>query len=140
MGRPRLSAQPEHADRGAAQVLGDYQTAVAAGLAGSRRARTAIIAEIVDGLLEATRAYQTGGLTAQAAAEAAVGEFGDPRDLARMLVAERAGAAAHRVGLGLVLTGPLVGGLWLVAWMSHSGLGWLDQIGALLSRVLVERP
>ncbi len=134
MGRPGVSAQPEHADRGAAQVLGDYQAALAAGLAGSRRARAAILVEIADGLLEATQAYQTNGLTAQVAAEAAVAEFGDPGDLARLLVAEQAGAAAHRVGLGLVLTGPMVGGVWLVAWMSRSGLGWLEQIGALLSR------
>jgi hypothetical protein len=131
---PGVSAQPQHADQDAARVLGAYQAALAAGLAGSRRARTAILLEINDGLLEATKTHQGRGLAARAAAEAAVAEFGDPGELARLLVAEQAGTAAHRVGLGLVLTGPAVGGVWLAAWASRNGLGWLDQIGALLSR------
>jgi hypothetical protein len=131
---PGLSARSQPADQDAARVLGAYQAALAAGLAGSRRARTAILVEIADGLLEATQAHQDRGLTARAAAEAAVAEFGDPGELARLLVAEQAGAAAHRVGLGLVSTGPVVGGVWLAAWASRTGLGWLDQIGALLSQ------
>jgi hypothetical protein len=134
VGGPGVSVEPQHADQDAARVLGAYRTALAAGLAGSRRARTAILLEIVDGLLEATEAYQDRGFAARAAAEAAVAEFGDPGELARQLVAEQAGTAAHRVGLGLVLTGPVVGGVWLAAWASRSGLGWPDQIGALLSQ------
>jgi hypothetical protein len=129
-----VRAVPEHADRDAARVLGAYRAALAAGLAGSRRARAAVLAEIADGLIEATQAYQNDGLTAQAAAQAAVAEFGDPGELARLLVAEQAGVTAHRVGLALVLTGPLIGAVWLLAWTSRSGLGWLDEISALLSR------
>jgi hypothetical protein len=125
---------PQHSDRDAARILGAYQATLAAGLAGSRQARAGILAEIADGLLEATQAHQDNGLPAQAAAEAAVAEFGEPRGLARLLVAEQAGAAAHRVGLGLVLTGPLVGTAWLLAWTARSGLGWADQIGGLLSQ------
>ena len=134
MRRPRVSAVPPHPDHDAARILGDYRATLLAGLAGSKRGRAAIGAEIVDGLLEATQAHQARGLSGWAAAEAAVAEFGDPRALARLLVAEQAGTVAHRVGLGLVLSGPLVGAVWLTAWTSRSGLGWAEQLGALLSR------
>jgi hypothetical protein len=132
---PGLSGRlPGDWDRSAAAVVGDYLTRLAAGLAGSHRARAAILAELTDGLIEAVDAHVRGGMDCGSAARAAVAEFGDPRELARLMVTEQAGATAHRVGLGLVLTGPVVGGVWLVAWMSRSGLGLADQIGVVLSR------
>ena len=134
MAGPGVSAVPGDWGPTAAAVVGDYLTELAAGLAGSRRARAAILAELTDGLIQAVDGYVSGGMDPGPAARAAVAEFGDPGDLARLLVAEQAGGAAHRVGLGLVLTGPVVGGVWLLAWMSRGGLGWLDQVGELLSR------
>jgi hypothetical protein len=132
--RPGLNAVPAAWDPDPAAVLRDYLTRLAAGLPGSRRTRAAVLAEFADGLIEATDARVAGGMARGPAVRAAVAEFGDPDELARMLAAEQAGTTAHRVGLGLVLTGPLVGLVWLAAWATANGLGWLDEIPALVSR------
>jgi hypothetical protein len=75
--------------------------------------RAAIVAEIRDGLHEAVAVHTACGLPPDAAAAAAVGEFGDPLDTARGFASELAAGSARRVGYGLLLTGPLVGLTWL---------------------------
>jgi hypothetical protein len=134
MAGPGVTGFPDGWDPGAVAVLVDYRTRLAAGLAGPRRARLAVLAEIGDGLIEAVDRHLAEGLAAVPAARAAVAEFGDPAWLARLIVAERAGLAAHRVGLGLVLTGPVVGSGWLVAYALGSGSGPAAQIHALVSQ------
>jgi hypothetical protein len=110
-----------------------YLRRLTGGLVGPGRRRHAIVAEIADGLAEAADRWHARGLDRRAAARAAVAEFGDPLDLARMFNAEQAGVAAHRTGLGLALTGPLVGTVWLGASAAGTGLGWFEQLGVLLS-------
>jgi len=56
-----------------------YLAAVAARLPGSGRARTAIVAELRAGLLDAIDAYQDAGLAPDEAMAVAIREFGDPR-------------------------------------------------------------
>ena len=80
MARPGLTQTlPDPAAR---RVLEGYLGELAAGLEGPMRARTAIVAEIADGLIEATATHQGQGLPPAAAAEAAVAEFGDAREVA----------------------------------------------------------
>src|SRR5262245_44672369 len=85
------------------------------GLPGPRRARQAIIAELRDGLLEATTARLEQGLHPKRAARAALEEFGDPTAVASAFTPELAGIQARRTALTLTRTGPLVGVLWLAA-------------------------
>jgi hypothetical protein len=71
-----------------------------------------IVDELADGLAETHRSYLGRGLTADAAAEAAVAEFGSPEEIlagfARVNPARR--AARRLLGLG-----PVVGGCWVAA-------------------------
>ena len=94
-------------------AVAGYLRELSAALPVSRRVRAAILAEIADGLVEevnATRVHDPA-----AAARAALLAFGNPRDLAAQFARELTGIAAHRTGVGLVGTGPLVGGIWLIA-------------------------
>jgi hypothetical protein len=86
---------------------------LAAGLAGPRPVRAAIVAEVADGLTETTAAHQRSGLAPAAAAGAAVAEFGGARLIAAGFGPELAAETGRRIGLGLLATGPLVGSAWL---------------------------
>ncbi len=92
-----------------------YLRAVAAGLPGPRRAREDILAELRSGLLDAVDARRSAGLPARAAAEAALTEIGDPRQVARSFRPHLALTEARRTALTLAATGPPVGLLWVVA-------------------------
>ena len=76
------------------------------------RLPASIVDELADGLAETHRSYLGRGLSSDAAAEAAVEEFGSPEEIlagfARVNPARR--AARRLLGLG-----PVVGGCWLAA-------------------------
>jgi hypothetical protein len=71
-----------------------------------------IVEELADGLTETYRSYRSRGLSADAAADAAVEEFGSAEEIlagfARVNPARR--AARRLLGLG-----PVVGGFWVTA-------------------------
>jgi hypothetical protein len=92
-----------------------YLCAVAASMPGPRQARNDILAELRSGLLDAMDAHRSAGLPAQAATEAAITEFGDPRQLAGAFRPHLAMIHARRTALALAATGPLVGLLWAAA-------------------------
>lgn len=92
-----------------------YLRVVAAGLPGPRRARDDILAELRSGLLDAIDARRSAGLPVQVATEAAIGEFGDPRQVALAFRPHLALTQARRTALALAATGPLVGLLWAAA-------------------------
>jgi hypothetical protein len=96
-------------------AIDTYVGEVAASIPGPTRARSDILAELRSGLLDAVDAHQSAGLTAQAATEAAVTEFGDPRQVADAFRPHLAMAQARRVALTLAATGPLIGLLWIAA-------------------------
>jgi hypothetical protein len=110
----------------------DYLRELSANLVVSRRARALIVAEIADGLACATQANIARGLAPEEAARAAVAEFGDPRWLAAGFAREHVAVAARRIGLGLVLSGPLVGGIWAAALGAGRG-SWPGKVTAALS-------
>jgi hypothetical protein len=99
-----------------------YLAEVAAGLPGLRRSSGAIIAELRAGLLDAVDGYCSVGLTPAEAAVAAIREFGAPAMIAAAFRPELAARSARRTALSLVVTGPVVGLLWISAGAaSHIG-------------------
>jgi hypothetical protein len=104
-------------------VMESYLTCVSSMLPGPNRARGSIIAELRAGLLDAADAQRRGGLAPLAAAQAAVTEFGQPRQIAAAFGPELAARKARRVALALLATGPVIGLLWAIAAISsHLGI------------------
>jgi hypothetical protein len=140
------------ADR-ADRLVEAWLAELAAGLHGPARARTAVVAELRDGLLEAVDSYRAEGLAPVEAARAAVDEFGEPAAIATAFAAELAARQARRTAVALIGTGPLVGLLWgaamasshLLAHPAQPGPPWtwpqlpvaLRMVCALLAAVLV---
>jgi len=110
-----------------------YLAVLAGLLPVGRRARAHVLDEIEDGLACAIEARTADGRPLEAAAHEAVAEFGDPRSLAHGVLRQVAAARAHRIGAGLVLTGPLVGAVWVTAFAAPTGA--FAAIGAIASAV-----
>lgn len=108
---------------GAGPAVEGYLAEVTARLPGPARARTGIVAELRCGLLDATDAHRSAGLPPSQAALAAIREFGDPGQVAGGFRAELGARLARRVAVTLLVTGPLVGLLWIATAMaSHLGI------------------
>lgn len=90
-----------------------YLAEVTARLPGRARAQAGIAAELRSGLLDARDAYRSAGLAPAQADLAAIHEFGDPAKVAAGFKAEMAASQARRVAVTLLVTGPLVGLLWI---------------------------
>src|SRR5271166_2782070 len=100
---------PGPPEPGAGPAVEGYLAEVATRLPGSIRARTGIVAELRSGLLDATDAHRSAGLPPAEAALAAIREI--------------AAGQARRVAVTLLVTGPLVGLLWIAAAAaSHLGI------------------
>lgn len=97
-----------------------------------RRRRREILLELADGLACGIEERTRRGQPVEAAARAAVAELGDPRIVAAAFARQRGATATHRLGLGLILTGPFVGLTWVVAY-ANAGLPWPSQIAHVLS-------
>jgi hypothetical protein len=126
---------------GGAAVEG-YLAAISARLPGPAWARSGITAELRSGLLDATDAHRAAGLPPAEATAAAIGEFGDPALVADGFTAEIAARLARRVAVILLVTGPLVGVLWLsTAFTSHLGIyhvppwEWQNLSGAVRAAI-----
>lgn len=119
-------------DPAAARVVGDYLAALEAHLPAGRRTREEILTELADDLVCAVAGGTGRGRPSEEAAREAVTQFGDPTTVAAAFTRQLAPVAAHRVGLGLVATGPLVGLIWVAAFASGEH-GLPAQIGSLLS-------
>lgn len=130
-----MSAPLQLLDPAARPVIVAYLAEVEAGLPCGRSARAGILAEVADGLVDAVQAQSNNGAAPAAAARVAVAGFGDPQVLAAALAGELAGLAAHRVGLALVATGPVVGAVWVAAYAARSGQGWWEQLPELWSAI-----
>ena len=71
------------------------------------------MAELRSGLLDAADAHRSAGLPPAQATLAAIREFGAPAQVAEGFRAEIAACQARRVAVALLITGPLVGLLWI---------------------------
>jgi hypothetical protein len=111
------------AEAGAGSAVERYLADVTARLPGPARDQADIVAELRSGLLDAMDAHASAGLPPAEAARAAVREFGDPARVAIGFGAEIAASQARRVAVTLLVTGPLVGLLWVAtARASHLGM------------------
>jgi HAAS len=108
----------------AGPAVEDYLAELTARLPGPAQAHAGIVAELRSGLLDATDAHRSAGLPPAQAAQAAIREFGDPAQVAAGFRAEIAASQARRTAIALLVTGPLVGLLWIAtAAASHLGIG-----------------
>ena len=97
-----------------------YLDQVATCLPGPPRSHHGIVAELRAGLLDAVDSHERDGMSPAQALQAAIAEFGDPAELADGFLAEIAAGQARRVAVILLVTGPLVGLLWIgTATASH---------------------
>ena len=78
----------------------------------ARQLPASILDELADGLTETHRSYLGRGLSPDAAAEAAVEEFGSPEEI---LAGFARVNPARRAARGLLGLGPVVGGCWVAA-------------------------
>jgi hypothetical protein len=107
---------------GAGPAVEGYLAEVSAGLPGPARAQAGILAELRSGLLDAADAHRSAGVPPAQAAAAAITEFGDPGEIAGGFRAELAAGQARRVAVMVLVTGPVVGLVWLAeAAASHPG-------------------
>ena len=115
--------------------IAEYLDELGARLLGPRRRRAQIIAELRDGLDQATDQHLNAGMSAQQAQAAAVGQFGSPAAVADAFEGELGTAYARRTIALYVLTGPLVGIWWLLLLQPdpwHAGLiGLLSAVPVL---------
>jgi HAAS len=98
-----------------ADSVESFLSALAAQLPGPSKDRAAILAELNDGLLEATKSYQRAGLDRAQAIELALREFGDPQILAGSFRPELLVTRGRRSALTLLTAAPIVLALWIAA-------------------------
>jgi hypothetical protein len=116
-------SRPGPSEPGAGPAVEGYLAEVTARLPGPARAQAGIVAELRCGLLDAADAHRSAGLPPAQAALAGIREFGDPAQVAAGFRAEIAARQARRVAVTLLVTGPLVGLLWIAtAVASHLGI------------------
>jgi hypothetical protein len=108
-----MSSSGTHSS-GAEPAAERYLAKIAAQLPGSPRSRRDILAELHSGLLDAMDAHRSAGMPLSAAVQAAINEFGDPAEVADGFRTEIAAGLARRAAFVVLVTGPLVGVLWIV--------------------------
>jgi HAAS len=131
MARHRLAT---NADTRPEDAVATYLSDVAAQLYGPRRRREAILAELRDGLDQATEDHIAAGLTPDQAATAAITQFGTPQAVADAFSGELATAYARRTIALFIVTGPLVGIWWLLLLQPSP---WRTGLIALLAAIPV---
>ncbi len=85
-----------------------------------------IVAELADGLDLTHRHYLEQGLSPDAAAKAALAEFGDPQ---AVVAAFTQASPARRAARRLLATGPMVGACWATALIINRAWTWPVPIG-----------
>jgi hypothetical protein len=102
-------------------LIADYLGVLARQLPGP------VVEELADGLEETCRHYAAQGMRPDAAAQAAVAEFGDPG----LIVAEFVRAhPARRAARRLLRLGPVVGSCWAVALITGRAWAWPVPVAA----------
>ena len=116
MARHRLATNTD--TRRPEDAVATYLSDVAAQLYGPRRRRAQVIAELRDGLDQATEDNLATGLSPDQAA-AAITQFGDPEAVGDAFSGELATAYARRTIAWFIGTGPLVGIWWLLYFVKR---------------------
>jgi hypothetical protein len=92
-----------------------YLAAIEDGIPPWLHGRRAAVGELADGLDDAMRDYRAKGLTAEEAAMRVVGESGPPAMIADEFTMTLSARHARHTALALLLSGPLIGIVWLFA-------------------------
>jgi hypothetical protein len=98
-----------------ASLTTDYLTALSAQLPAT------VVEELADGLGQTQQRYLGEGLTPDAAADAAMAEFGEPQVIVAAFT--RLSPARH-AARGLLAAGPVVGGCWAAALITGRAWTW----------------
>jgi hypothetical protein len=106
-----------------ASLITDYLSVLSAELPAP------LVEELADGLDETHQHYLTQGLTPDAAASAAVAEFGEPQVIVAAFT--RLSPARH-AARRLLATGPVVGGCWAAALITGRAWTWSVPATVLL--------
>ena len=112
------------------RLIGDYLAQLSAQLPAP------IVAELADGLDQTHQRYLDQGLSGDAAATAALAEFGEPQ---LIIAAFTRGSPARRAARRLLATGPVVGACWGIALILNRAWTWPVPAGApiLLGTALI---
>ena len=111
------------------RLIRDYRAAMLAGLPAP------LAEEVSDGLAEAYADHLRRGLASDAAAAAAVAEFGEP---AAVMTAFSRASTASRLARRLIATGPVVGACWAAALITGHAWTWpLPAIGPAIAAALL---
>lgn len=102
-----------------ADSVESFLHAVGSRLAGPSKQRAAILAELKDGLLEATESHERAGLERAQAVALALREFGDPETLADSLQPELIAMRGRQSALTLLAAASIVLALWVAAARSR---------------------
>jgi len=105
-------------------LIGDYLSELSAQLPAR------IIAELADGLDQTRQYYLDQGLGPDAAATAALAEFGEPHVI---VAAFTHASPARRAARKLLATGPVVGACWGAALIINRGWAWPIPAGARIA-------
>lgn len=114
----------------ARRILEEWLEQLGTTLPAGGRLRRRIVDELRDGLHSAAEHHLGAGNDAITAARAAVAEFGDADVVAASFRGELTAHLARRTGLVLLVSGPLVGAVWLAALVPPL---WPPRPGDLLS-------
>lgn len=120
---------PEGGEADTTTLLSGYLGNLASALPGPRSARSAIVTEIEDGLMEAVSDYKARGMQDEDAVRAAIDEFGAPTNVAEAFQPEFVARRARSAAVALIASGPLVG----VAWIAGAFLAGLPPVRDHLS-------
>ena len=98
-----------------ASLITDYLSVLSAQLPAP------LVEELADGLDETQQHYLTQGLTPDAAAGAAVAEFGEPQVIVAAFIRQ---SPARHAARRLLAAGPVVGGCWAAALITGRAWTW----------------
>ncbi|GAA1817368.1 hypothetical protein [Agromyces neolithicus] len=112
MSRPLSTRHPD--------PVSSYLVAIDAEIPRWLRSRRAALSELADGLDDAITDYRTQGLSPQEAATRAVSDSGPPSIIADAFTDVLSAGHARRTALALLVTGPLIGVVWLNALVPGS--------------------
>ncbi|RKN12465.1 permease prefix domain 1-containing protein [Streptomyces radicis] len=107
-----------------ADVIDEHVAALSAALHGPARAKSRLIGEIRDGLMDTAAAHAADGVPRQRAARLAVREFGTVDDLVPSCQRELTIAQARHTARTVALTSPFLVACWYLAGSIDQGQAW----------------
>lgn len=113
-------------------VIETYLAELETRLPAALRNGSAVVAEVAGSLNDAVEDNITNGMSRAEAEHAAIEEFGSPAEVAGEFAPVAAAAQVHRYGLRFLVTGPLIGFLWLTTAALSSADGLLPTTELLL--------